>query len=109
MHKTTCLLIVSLFFFVHTTRANGPAYTNTADKPVNKPLYSPLNGAGRISLFTGTDDILFPNAEKLRGLLVQLGIYSNYYVYRYMINTFRLFKMPEAKRATQQIVQLINN
>lgn len=77
--------------------------------PLISPLYGPLQGVGRISTFTGTDDVLNPDAEKLRRMLVQQGINNNFYEYRRMIHTFMLFKMPEGKRARKQVYSLVND
>ncbi|MBS7563413.1 alpha/beta hydrolase [Mucilaginibacter sp. Bleaf8] len=72
------------------------------------PLYGPLQNLAPISLFTGTDDILNPDAHKLKGLADEQNVAINFYEYEHMIHDWILFPMPEARLAFRQVVELIN-
>ncbi len=71
------------------------------------PLFGSLDGIGRISLFTGTNDVLNPDAKKLKSKAEAEGIDFHYYEYKNMIHVWMLFPMPEARMARAQIVELI--
>ena len=40
-----------------------------------------FNGLGKISVFTGTNDILYPDAKKFKNMAEEKGIKINYYEY----------------------------
>jgi acetyl esterase/lipase len=82
-----------------------------ADKDPKDELISPLYGSfkelGKISLFTGTHDLLNPDARKLKRMLDAQGTSINYYEYPSMIHIWPLYPLPEAKQAIGQIVDLL--
>ena len=45
------------------------------------PIYGNFEGLGKISLFTGTNDILYPDAKKFKNMADEKGIKINYYEY----------------------------
>ena len=71
------------------------------------PIYGNFDGLGKISLFIGTHDILYPDAKKFKKMADEKGIKINYYEYQSMIHVWLLFLFPEAKKATKQIIQII--
>ncbi len=71
------------------------------------PLYGPLKGLGKISLFTGTDDILNPDARLLKSKAELENIDFNYFEYKHMLHDWILFPVPEAKIAFKQIIELL--
>lgn len=72
------------------------------------PIYGSFEGLGKISLFTGTHDLLNPDARKLKRMLDAQGIRINYYEYPCMIHIWPLYPLPEAKQAIGQIVALLS-
>lgn len=72
------------------------------------PIYGNLKNLGTISVFTGTHDILFADAGKLKNLADKAGIKINYFEYPGMIHVWMLLKMPEARIARRQMVQLLS-
>jgi len=80
-------------------------------REVRHPLISPLFGdcedLGRISLFIGTHDILFPDVRKLRDRMQELGIPFDYFEYPKMLHVWPLFFFPESKKARAQIRDII--
>jgi acetyl esterase/lipase len=73
------------------------------------PLYGPLKGLGRISLFTGTSDILNPDAHKLKEQAAAEGVPLNFFEYPEMMHSWVIFRLPEARQARQQILGLIRS
>jgi epsilon-lactone hydrolase len=50
------------------------------------PINGPLDGLGRISLFIGTHDLLYPDVLKLKNLLEGKGIEADYFEFPKMIH-----------------------
>lgn len=73
------------------------------------PIYGDFTGLGKISLFTGTNDILYPDAKKLKEIAEKKGIKINYYEYQSMIHVWPLLMFPESKKAREQIIEIIRN
>ena len=71
------------------------------------PLYGNFEGLGKISLFIGTHDILYPDARKFKEIMDEKGININYYEYPSMIHVWPLFFFPESKKAKRQIIEII--
>ena len=71
------------------------------------PIYGNIEDLGKISLFTGTNDILNPDAKKLKIMADEKGIKINYYEYPYMIHIWPLLFFPESKKARAQIIEII--
>lgn len=73
------------------------------------PMYGNLEGLGKISLFIGTHDILYPDARKFKMMAVEKGINIDYYEYASMIHVWPLFFFPESKKATKEIIEIIKS
>ena len=71
------------------------------------PLYGNFADTGMISVFTGTADLLNPDARKLRDIAENKKIPLNFFEYPDMVHTWMLFGLPESRTAIQQIVKLI--
>ncbi len=80
--------------------------TNT-DHYLLSPINGPLEGLGKISVFIGSKDILVADARKLRSLAQSKGIEINYHEYKEMFHTWMFLNFPEAKKARQQIIDLL--
>ncbi|MDR1387175.1 MAG: alpha/beta hydrolase [Propionibacteriaceae bacterium] len=78
------------------------------DDPRVSPLYGDLAGLGPITVFTGTADMLYPGAEGLGEKAASAGLDYTAHVYPHMIHDWMLVPwLPEARRATRQIVDLL--
>nr|WP_262488494.1 alpha/beta hydrolase [Halanaerobium congolense] len=77
--------------------------------PIISPLYDDLKNLGKISIFTGTHEALFPDNMKLDQKLNEQGAAHNAYVYPKMNHVFVLMPLPEAKDAHQKIMEIIKN
>ncbi|BCZ49078.1 esterase [Clostridium gelidum] len=73
------------------------------------PIYGDIEDLGKISLFTGTNDILYPDAKKLKIIAEQKGIKINYYEYPSMLHIWPLLFFPESKKAREQIIEIIKS
>lgn len=72
------------------------------------PINGKINGLGRITLFVGTNELFFSDAEKFNARAEAEGVPINYFVYKNMNHVFPLYPIPEAKRAFKQILEIIN-
>lgn len=73
------------------------------------PINGPLDGLGEISIFTGTKDLLWPDAKKFKSIAEEKGISIKYFEYEEMLHAWVLFNLPESKIAIEQIAGLINS
>ena len=73
------------------------------------PICGNLEGLGKISLFIGTHDILYPDAKKFKKMADEKGLKIDYYEYSSMIHIWPLFFFPESKKATKQIIDIIKS
>ncbi|MZQ87112.1 alpha/beta hydrolase fold domain-containing protein [Paenibacillus sp. 5J-6] len=83
------------------------------EESVKHYLVSPIHGnfhdLGRISVYIGTHDILYPDANKFSKLAGMQGIPMNYYEYPSMLHVWPLFPCPEAKKAREQMIHTIES
>lgn len=89
----------------------GRAWAGEAD-PSGR-LLSPINGSikdvGRITIFIGSHELLLPDARKFRDMAAASGIEIDYREYPKMNHAFVLYPIPEARKAQEEIVAIINN
>lgn len=88
----------------------GKAYAGDTD--LNHYMLSPINGKinglGEISLFVGTHEVFLPDARKFRDIVKSKRVSMNYYEYPKLNHIFVLYPIPEAKKATREIIKIIN-
>jgi acetyl esterase/lipase len=83
--------------------------TDAKDYQVS-PLYGEFSGLGRISIFIGTHDLFIADARKLRDILDNAGIESNYFEYPKMFHVWvAVTDLKESQHAIQQISWLISS
>ncbi|MDU0200439.1 alpha/beta hydrolase fold domain-containing protein [Paenibacillus sp. MAH-36] len=73
------------------------------------PIYGNFHDLGRISVYIGTHDILYPDANKFSKLAGMQGIPINYYEYPSMLHVWPLFPCPEAWQAREQMIHTIRS
>lgn len=83
--------------------ANGLALTD----PKVSPLYGELSGLGRVTLTTGTREILYPDALLLAAGLEEAGVDCALIVGERMIRCYPICPIPEAKAAQAEIFSAI--
>lgn len=71
------------------------------------PMYGALKGLPPMSLYTGTREIFWPDAQKFRALATEQGITIDYHEWAGMNHVFPLYPIPEALAAQEEIVSLI--
>jgi acetyl esterase/lipase len=81
------------------------------DVPVEDPRVSPLHGSlaglGRITVFTGTHDILFADARALERRAAAVGHPVRIHVEPNLLHVYALMPIPEGARARDAIVELL--
>lgn len=82
---------------------------DTADPRIS-PINGSFEGLGRISVFIGTRDVLLLDSRRLRHTTSDLGIDIDYFEYKNMFHGWMLLShLPEARRATDQIVDVLKS
>jgi acetyl esterase/lipase len=72
------------------------------------PIFGDYSGIGPISIFTGTSDILNPDARQMAETSNQLQIPLHYYEYPNQIHDFMLLDLPESQIAKSQILATLS-
>lgn len=89
----------------------GEAYageTDTGDYRVS-PLNGNLKGLGKISVFTGTHDLLLADARKFKMIMDNSHIPFNYFEYPGMFHDWIIItSLKESQHAAEQVASLIN-
>lgn len=76
--------------------------------PLVSPMYSDrFSEMGRITLFTGTRELLYPDIILLDQMLTEQGVAHNMIVGRGMNHVYPCYAIPEAKTAQAQIAEII--
>jgi epsilon-lactone hydrolase len=75
--------------------------------PMISPINGPLEGLAPITMFTGTDELLLPDARRFRATALAQGAPLSYHEYPGMVHVWPLLRLPEARRALRQIVEAI--
>ncbi|QTD56719.1 alpha/beta hydrolase fold domain-containing protein [Parasphingorhabdus cellanae] len=76
--------------------------------PPVSPLFGRLDDLPPIAVFTGTFDLLWPDARKFKEKAEAADLFLNYFEFPAMQHVWMLFPIPEAKKARQQIAAFIN-
>lgn len=77
-------------------------------EPELSPIYGSLSGLGALSVFIGTRDVLLADAHNLLRHAREEGVEVNFREYEGMFHTWMLDSMPEAKRATAELADLVH-
>ena len=77
------------------------------DDPMVSPLSGDLTGLTRITVFSGTRDILNPDAKALVSAATRVGVEVAYYEAPDMLHIYPLLPIPEAKPARRLIKEIL--
>ncbi len=90
---------------------SGKTYAGDTDRSnyLLSPINGPLKGLGKITLFIGTHEFFLPDARKFKKLAEKEKLDINYFEYPKMNHVFPVLPIPEAKRAMQQIVDILKS
>ncbi|MEM7336345.1 MAG: alpha/beta hydrolase [Chloroflexota bacterium] len=98
-----------LLLTVEGLRTCGRLYAG--EKSVTDPLISPIYGSWEglppVQIFTGTEDILHPQAKALKSQLTEAKHPFNYYQYEKMQHAWMILPIPEAKKAINELVAAV--
>ena len=72
------------------------------------PIYGEFDGIGKITVFTGTNDILWLDSLKLKSILEEKKIDFNYHEFKDMPHVFAIFPIPESDEVVEKIRDIIN-
>jgi len=74
------------------------------------PLYGSFSGLCRISIFTGTNDILYADAQKCRQLMTDQHITFNYFEYPKMFHDWVVItRLKESRDVVDKVHELLND
>jgi len=92
-------------------KAAGKAYARdiSVQNPMVSPVYGEFHDLGKLSLFTGTYDILSADARKLKNICEEQGIEISYFEYPRMVHDWMLLGFPESKQVIKEIDGLIGS
>lgn len=77
--------------------------------PWVSPYYGDFTDIDHLSIFIGTNDILYPDCERLRQKLIEQNIYGNFFVYENMCHCWMIYNdFEESKHAFAQLEKMIN-
>lgn len=85
------------------------AADKSLDDPLISPIYGDFEGLGKITMFVGTHEGLFPDIMKLDKMLTDQDIDHHTFVYPKMNHVFVLYPIPEAKDAQRKIIDIIKH
>ena len=71
------------------------------------PIYGEFDDLGKITVFTGTNDILWLDALKLKELLEKQEIEFNYYEFEGMPHVFAILPIPESDEVVEIIKKMM--
>jgi acetyl esterase/lipase len=79
---------------------------DTRDSRVS-PLFGDFAGLAPIAVFIGTRDVLLGDSRRLRDEATAAGIRVDYHEYPGMIHNWPMRRLPEGRRAREQITELL--
>ena len=75
--------------------------------PYVSPMFADLHGLAHITFFTGTHDVLCPDALKFDEKLDAAGIDHDFYVFEGMVHVFIAFPIAQSKAAQELVIRLL--
>lgn len=77
------------------------------EDPRVSPLFGSLDGLAPMAVFIGTRDVLLPDARRLRKDAAKAGVPLDYWEYTGMVHNWPMRRLPEARRALDQLTELL--
>ena len=75
--------------------------------PLISPMFGDMSKLGKILLFTGDREILYPDLVKLNEIMREQGVDVRFTVERGMNHVYQVYPIPEARKALRKIVEEI--
>lgn len=82
---------------------------NVYENQLVSPIIGDPHNLGKISIFSGTHEIFYPDILDYHETLVSNKIEHNFFLEPRMNHVYVLFPIPEAKKAIKQIIEIIND
>lgn len=79
------------------------------DHPYLSPMYGDLSGLPPITLYVGTREMLWPDAEQFREIAKEQGVALDYREWPGMNHCFCIYPIPEAIESQHQMIGMIND
>ena len=73
------------------------------------PIFGNISALQNVSLFVGTREIFYPDVTAFYNMLQEQGISSKLYVGEGMNHVYPFYPIPEAREATRQVYQIIQD
>lgn len=96
-------MLTHSFYLASQAWANG----KPLDNPVISPMYGDLTGLPPITLYVGTREMLWPDAEKFRSLAGEQGVEIDYREWEGMNHCFCVYPIPEALESRREMIEMI--
>ncbi len=95
---------------LHGTVELGKKWAGSKDvhDPMVSPIYGSFHHLGRITLFIGTRDMLYPDVMKFSALLEEMQVKHTIVVEEGLDHPYPLFPTPEADKAQSLMIDIIN-
>lgn len=81
---------------------------NNVTNEYASPVYGNLRGLPLIHIFTGTNEIFYPDIRKFHKKLQKNSIQHYYFVQRHMVHAYNVFPIKEAKNVIEYVSNKIN-
>lgn len=94
---------------IYGLRVAGTRWADTLDihDPRVSPIYGDFQGLGKISLFTGTRELFYPDIIKLSEKLREAGIQHRLHIGKGLNHVYPVFPIPEGRAAVNEIKAII--
>jgi acetyl esterase/lipase len=91
-------------------RAAGRWYADdlSPDDPAVSPLFGDLAGLPPIALFAGTNDLVFPDSDRLRARAREAGVDLTYREYLGLFHIWPMAGIPEGERAMDEMAAYLS-
>ena len=77
--------------------------------PLVSPMFGNMSGLGKVMLFSGDREILYPDLCKLYETMKLQGVDVTFTVGRGMNHVYQVYPIPEARKALNKLVETIQN
>lgn len=71
------------------------------------PIFGNVKGMGRVTIFAGERELLYPSSRAMHRVLLENGVESEFVSGRGMNHVYPAFPIPEGKKAIKQICRIV--
>lgn len=103
--KVDPMLGVDGLYEMYKAWAGGEDLTNS----IISPIFGDFKKIGKISIFVGTHEILYPETKKFFDITLKQGVAINYFEKAGMNHVYPAHPIPEAKQAINHVAEILKN